>query len=126
MSRADVAAGLNSYQAISFDFTFNTAARVKDQEVLMTVADRGPGVPSEESGRIFEKFVRCKQAGGGGGLGLAISQGIVAADRGRIGVDNFPQEKMCLPYQFFKNRHQSKRIRIKTCHNRIKATLGMP
>ncbi|MBN1957592.1 MAG: DUF4118 domain-containing protein, partial [Desulfuromonadales bacterium] len=66
-------------------------ATVKDLEVLVTVADRGPGVPPEERERIFEKFVRGKQAGGGAGLGLAICQGIVAAHGGRIWVDNLPE-----------------------------------
>lgn len=77
------------YAPLGSDITLS--ARVKDQEVLVTVADRGPGVPPEESERIFEKFVRGKHVGGGAGLGLAICQGIVAAHGGRIWVDNLPE-----------------------------------
>lgn len=73
------------------DTDITLSATVKDLEVLVTVADRGPGVPPEESERIFEKFVRGKQAGGGAGLGLAICQGIVAAHGGRIWVDNLSE-----------------------------------
>jgi two-component system sensor histidine kinase KdpD len=68
------------------------SARIKNQEVLVTVADRGPGVSPDESERIFEKFVRGKHVGGGAGLGLAICQGIVAAHGGRIWVGNLPQD----------------------------------
>lgn len=42
---------------------------------LVWVADRGPGVPDEELGRIFERFrkVEPSRGGGGSGLGLAIA-----------------------------------------------------
>ena len=56
-------------------------------EVLMTVADRGPGVPPEESERIFEKFHRAARGAGGVGLGLAICRGMVMAHGGRLWVD---------------------------------------
>ena len=60
------------------------SAGAEDQEVLVTVADQGSGHSAGRSGRIFEKFVRGKQVGGGAGLGLAICRGIVAAHGGRI------------------------------------------
>jgi two-component system sensor histidine kinase KdpD len=63
------------------------SAICEDQEVQVTVADRGYGIPPEEAGRIFEKFVRGKQAGGVG-LGLAICQGMVTAHMGRIWMEN--------------------------------------
>jgi len=55
-------------------------------EVVVTVADRGPGLPPGEEERVFEKFRRLKGAGGGGGagLGLTICRGIVRAHGGRI------------------------------------------
>jgi two-component system sensor histidine kinase KdpD len=67
------------------------SAMVKDLEVLVSVADRGQGVPPGESERIFEKFVRGKHVGGGAGLGLAICQGFVALHGGRIWMDNLPE-----------------------------------
>ena len=69
--------------------------------MLISVADRGPGIPPEEQERIFEKFycVRRKLAEDevregsipttqGTGLGLAVCQGFVAAHGGRIWVQN--------------------------------------
>ncbi|MCL2447666.1 MAG: ATP-binding protein, partial [Polyangiaceae bacterium] len=58
-------------------------------ELVVEVADRGPGVPPEFAQKIFEKF--CRLPGthdrGGAGLGLAICQAIVDAHGGRIWVD---------------------------------------
>jgi signal transduction histidine kinase len=47
-------------------------------QVLIEVADRGPGVPPAERERIFERFHRGSDAGAGGGfgLGLAIGRGL--------------------------------------------------
>ena len=39
---------------------------------LLYVADSGPGVPSEDRGKIFDPFYTTKQPGLGTGLGLAI------------------------------------------------------
>jgi signal transduction histidine kinase len=58
---------------------------VADHEVTVAVADRGAGIPSEELGRVFEKFVRGRGSDSrGSGLGLYICQRIVAAHGGRI------------------------------------------
>jgi two-component system sensor histidine kinase KdpD len=70
------------------DITLSAAA--DEQEVLVTVADVGPGIPPGDVERIFEKFVRGRHAGGGVGLGLAICRGIVAAHGGRIRAENRP------------------------------------
>jgi two-component system sensor histidine kinase KdpD len=64
------------------------SASVLQGEVMVTVADRGPGVPPEESERIFEKFHRAARGAGGVGLGLAICRGIVTAHGGRLWVDS--------------------------------------
>ncbi len=53
-------------------------------EVEITVADRGPGVPDES--RVFEKFWRGGKESGVG-LGLTICRGIVTAHGGRIWVE---------------------------------------
>ncbi len=65
------------------------SAVVKGQEVLVELADRGPGIPSEDADRIFEKFVRGPSTGGIG-LGLTICRAIVAAHGGRIWAENRP------------------------------------
>ena len=65
------------------------AAAAGSREMVIEVADRGPGVPPAEQGRIFEKFYRTQPAREGGvGLGLTICRGIVEAHGGRIWVEN--------------------------------------
>jgi two-component system sensor histidine kinase KdpD len=66
-------------------------ARVHDDVVEVDVSDRGPGVPKQDRERVFEKFYRAREGEGGGvGLGLTISRGIVGAHGGRIWVDDRP------------------------------------
>ncbi len=49
-----------------------------DGQVQVAVIDRGPGVPLEEHASVFEMFTR-REAGGRGGLGLAIARTFVEA-----------------------------------------------
>jgi two-component system sensor histidine kinase KdpD len=65
------------------------SASVRDRDVVVEVADRGPGIPLGEEARIFDKFYRGKFSREGGvGLGLTICRGIVEAHGGRIWVEN--------------------------------------
>jgi two-component system sensor histidine kinase KdpD len=68
------------------------AAALRDREVVVEVADRGPGVPVGEEERVFEKFYRLPGSTGAGGvgLGLTICRGIVTAHGGRMWVSNRP------------------------------------
>ena len=61
-----------------------------EREVVVEVADRGPGVPAGEEERIFERFHQAAGHKGqrGVGLGLAICRAIVAGHGGRIWVEN--------------------------------------
>lgn len=61
-------------------------------EVIVEVADRGPGIPSGQELRVFEKFHRAAREGSptGAGLGLAICRAIMAAHNGRIWAENRP------------------------------------
>lgn len=54
--------------------------------VVLTVGDRGPGIPPGDETRIFERFHRADPArsGGGAGLGLAIAASIVDGHGGAI------------------------------------------
>ena len=54
---------------------------------MLSVSDRGPGVPEDELERIFDAFVqstRTKDGSGGTGLGLAISRRIMTAHGGTV------------------------------------------
>lgn len=67
------------------------SARLAEGEVLVEVADRGPGLPPEALGRIFEKFFQGSPgAGRGVGLGLSICRSIVEIHGGRIWGANRP------------------------------------
>lgn len=68
------------------------AARLKDEKLVVEVADSGPGVPAGEEARIFDRFVRGEQKTptGGVGLGLAICRAIIAAHGGEIMAENRP------------------------------------
>jgi signal transduction histidine kinase len=62
---------------------FVIEATHRDGWVTLEVCDRGPGVPAERQGVLFEPF-RSGEAGGSVGLGLAIVKGLVEAHGGRV------------------------------------------
>jgi len=66
------------------------SAAIRGSEVVVEVADRGPGIPVGEETRVFEKFHRAAREGSaeGVGLGLTICRAIVSAHGGRIWVQN--------------------------------------
>jgi two-component system sensor histidine kinase KdpD len=66
-------------------------ASVINGEMVIVVADRGPGLPAESLAHVFEKFYRVPGAPAGGtGLGLSIVKGLVEAHSGRVEVQNRP------------------------------------
>jgi signal transduction histidine kinase len=67
--------------------------RVEDRqdEVAISVADEGPGIPAEDQQRIFERFYRVSGAATSGtGLGLAIARALVELHGGRLWVESTP------------------------------------
>jgi two-component system sensor histidine kinase KdpD len=66
-------------------------ASVVNDEMAISVSDRGPGLPSESLPLVFEKFYRVPGAPAGGtGLGLSIVKGLVEAHGGRVEAENRP------------------------------------
>lgn len=64
------------------------ASRI-DKEMVVEIADKGPGLSPGTEQKVFEKFYRGSQAASGGlGLGLAICRGILEAHGGRIWAEN--------------------------------------
>lgn len=65
------------------------SAEMSLRSILISVEDRGPGIPAESLQRIFEKFYRVPGSPPGGtGLGLSIVQSIVEAHRGSVRAEN--------------------------------------
>ena len=66
-------------------------AQLANDHLVLSVADRGPGIPPEWLPRIFDKFFRAPTAPtGGSGLGLTIVKGFVEAHGGTIAATNRP------------------------------------
>jgi signal transduction histidine kinase len=67
-------------------------AETRGNSVALTVADQGPGIPSEHLPYIFERFYRVPGQGGqrGTGLGLFICRQIIQAHHGQIIVETAP------------------------------------
>jgi two-component system sensor histidine kinase KdpD len=63
-------------------------------EVVVRIADRGPGLPARELESVFEPFRHGSGAGRsrGAGLGLPIAKGFVEANGGRISAESAPGE----------------------------------
>ena len=82
--------------AISFsppEGRVSVTARRHGNEIRIAVDDEGPGVPSENLERIFERFYTDRPGesfGQNSGLGLNISRQIVAAHGGRLYCENRP------------------------------------
>jgi len=71
--------------------TARVAAALEGDEVALTVADDGPGVPAADRERLFEPFFTSRRAEGGTGLGLSIARSLLAASHGRIELVDSPR-----------------------------------
>ena len=67
----------------------------EDGCAAISVADNGPGVAPDIRNRLFDPFFSTKDVGQGSGLGLSISQAIVAKRGGFITYDNECEEGAC-------------------------------
>jgi signal transduction histidine kinase len=66
--------------------TIHVAAARLGDEVEITIADDGPGIPADVIPRIFDPFFTTKDVGEGSGLGLSIVHGIIERHGGHITV----------------------------------------
>jgi len=81
--------------AIKYGKTAHVQLALKDDKVIVTIDDEGPGIPSSEMMKVFDPFYRLEQSRskktGGTGLGLAIARDVIRAHGGDIVLSNLPQ-----------------------------------
>ena len=83
----------NAIDAVKGTGNICIATFLDDDQVMVEIADNGSGIPPEVQAHIFEPFYTTKAVGSGTGLGLVISNRIVA-DRhgGEIEFESHPGE----------------------------------
>jgi two-component system NtrC family sensor kinase len=80
----------NAIDAIAKDGSIRIRTRLAHDpdEVVISIADTGPGIPKEKLDKIFDPFFTTKKVGEGTGLGLTISFSIIQKLGGRIKVES--------------------------------------
>jgi two-component system, OmpR family, sensor histidine kinase KdpD len=80
----------NAVRYTPSDSPIDVNAQIRGEQVVLCVADHGPGIPPADLERVFDKFYRVlhgQHPAGypmGSGLGLAVCKGLVEANGGRI------------------------------------------
>ena len=82
----------NAVRYTPSDSPIYVSAHVEGDQIVISVEDRGPGIPPADLERVFDKFYRvsgkASEQQAGSGLGLAVSKGLVEAHGGHIWAEN--------------------------------------
>jgi PAS domain S-box-containing protein len=80
----------NAIKYSNEDGQVDISIHAEGDQVILRVADNGPGIPIQDQAHIFDKFYRGQNMDKqqGSGLGLAIVKSIVDAHQGRIWVES--------------------------------------
>jgi len=73
--------------------TITVSVRLASEELRIAVRDQGGGIAPDDLEHIFDRFYRgsdARQQRFGTGMGLAITRGLLAAERGRVWAENHP------------------------------------
>jgi K+-sensing histidine kinase KdpD len=81
--------------------TIAVVDQLTEDGLLFSVEDNGPGISSTDLPHLFERFYRGDEArmySSGTGMGLSITQGLAAAEGGRVWAENRPEggARFCL------------------------------
>jgi two-component system sensor histidine kinase/response regulator len=84
----------NAIKFIQEGGSINVRVNSRNGKTGIDVEDDGPGIPKNDTERIFERFVQVEKQVGPGehgtGLGLAVAKGLINLHGGRIWVQNKP------------------------------------
>lgn len=84
----------NAYKYAGSEKEIEVNVAKSGKNAVLEVIDKGPGIPKDEIGKIFDKFYRVGKnatAGAkGSGLGLAFAKGVVEAHKGAITCESKP------------------------------------
>lgn len=80
----------NALQAMKNKGILTISTQLLDNQIAVSIADNGSGIPEEIQPRIFEPFFTTKPAGEGSGLGLDIVRKIIDKHQGAIEVNSQP------------------------------------
>jgi two-component system OmpR family sensor kinase len=76
------------------DSPLTIAVTREDDEVLLRIADSGPGLAPDDAARVFDRFFRAApdraRETGGAGLGMSIVQAVVQAHGGSVALETEP------------------------------------
>ncbi len=82
----------NAVRYTPFDSSIDVNVHTEGDQMVISVADRGPGIPPADLERVFDKFYRVlgrtAERPTGSGLGLAVSKGLIEAHGGHIWAEN--------------------------------------
>jgi len=79
---------LNARDAMPKGGWVSVTTRADGCDALVEVADTGAGIPSEHLARIYDPFFTTKPEGGGTGLGLSVTYGIVQEHNGKLSCES--------------------------------------
>jgi PAS domain S-box-containing protein len=81
---------INAAQSMESMGEIRVRTRHEGSEVVVWISDTGKGMTPETLSKLFTPFFTTKPRGQGTGLGLSVSQSIIARHQGRIDVESTP------------------------------------
>jgi signal transduction histidine kinase len=86
---------LNAIQAMGAQGSIHISTRCCAEQLLIGIADNGPGIPDHLKEQIFEPFFTNRQDGTGTGLGLYLCRKIITVYQGSLTVSDNPEGGTC-------------------------------